>query len=872
MGPVNTPVSITASGFAVGVTAPPFTVTLTPQGGGASITTTAVVTGTALGRSINFVVPPGTATGVYNLTASGAGYVSGNSLPFTVTAAPSFTISPSSGVRGATTLQVLITGTNTTFPPGSTTASFGPGISVGGGAYGSPGVVTVQSNNSAIATLTISPGATLGGRNVSVYGQDTIPQANAFMVTPAPQITGVLPDSAQQNQSQTVTITGLNTNFTSSSAVSFGLGVNVNSVTFNSPTSLSVHISVLGSAPPGARDVTVTTNGTPLTGAGLFTVLAATPQITSVFPSSAQQNQSLAVTITGLNTNFSALSTVSFGAGVTVNAVSFNSPTSLTANISVQPAATPGARDVIVTTEGVPVTGIGLFTVVGAPRILSVSPASGEQGQTLPVVITAENTSFSASSIVSFGGGITVDSFTLNGPASLIANIRIDPEAALGLRNVTVTTEGISVTGSALFSVTQAKAQQIISVAPNTGQQDQTLNVVITGLNTLFNGQSLVSFGSGVTVNSVLFNSATSLSVNLTVSAGATPGPRDVTVTTSGNPVTGSGLFSVTATPPQITSVLPSSARQSQTTSVTIIGSNTNFTNLSSVGFGAGITVNNVVFNSATSLTANITVQAAATPGLRDVTVTTSGTPVTGAALFTVLASPPQITGVSPNAAPQNQTLSVIITGSNTSFTNQSTVSFGAGITVNGVTFVNATTLNANLTVQPSAATGLRDVIVTTGGVPLTGSGLFTVQLAPAQITSVTPGSAQQGQTLNVSITGFNTTFTSGSTANFGSGVTVNSLTFISPTSLLANVTIAANAGLGARDVTVTTGGIPLTASGLFTITPSPARITSIAPNMGEQGQTFAVTIAGSIRPSPRSLLSAWAVASQSIPSRLTAR
>ena len=96
-GPINTPVSITASGFAVGIAAPPFTVTLTPQGGGAVITTNAVVTGTALGRSINFVVPPGSAAGPYNVTAARDGLCQRKLVPLHDHGPPSFTLNPASG-------------------------------------------------------------------------------------------------------------------------------------------------------------------------------------------------------------------------------------------------------------------------------------------------------------------------------------------------------------------------------------------------------------------------------------------------------------------------------------------------------------------------------------------------------------------------------------------------------------------------------------------------------------------------------------------------------------------------------------------------------------------------------------------------------
>ena len=202
--------SVTATGFQVGVLAPPFTITLTPQGGGVPFNVSAVVTGTNVGRSINFLVPPGAPAGAYNISASATGYISANSLPFTITGTPSFSLNPVTGAQGAT-LQVTITGINTTFPAGVSTANFGAGISVGGAGEGAAGPIAVQPNGTAVATLVINPGATLGGRTVTVNGIDSIVQANAFTVTSGTRtltLINVNPSSTPVNTPVSVTATG----------------------------------------------------------------------------------------------------------------------------------------------------------------------------------------------------------------------------------------------------------------------------------------------------------------------------------------------------------------------------------------------------------------------------------------------------------------------------------------------------------------------------------------------------------------------------------------------------------------------------------------------------------------------------------------
>jgi hypothetical protein len=127
--------------------------------------------------------------------------------------------------------------------------------------------------------------------------------------------------------------------------------------------------------------------------------------------------------------------------------------------------------------------------------------------------------------------------------------------------------------------------------------------------------------------------------------------------------------------------------------------------------------VNSCIFNSATQLTANISISSTATVGTRNVTVTNPDSQ-TGALPngFTVTTSgpppPPTVNSVNPNSGAQGQSLpSVIITGSN--FQSGATCNFGAGITVNSCTFNSATQLTANITISSTATVGTRNVTVT---------------------------------------------------------------------------------------------------------------------------------------------------------------
>jgi subtilase family serine protease len=86
----------------------------------------------------------------------------------------------------------------------------------------------------------------------------------------------------------------------------------------------------------------------------------------------------------------------------------------------------------------------------------------------------------------------------------------------------------------------------VVAVSPAVGQPGATLTTTVTG--TMFAPEATVSFGAGVTVNSVVFMSAQQLTAGITVAAGAASGPRTVTVTNPGGASGArSGAFTVQA-------------------------------------------------------------------------------------------------------------------------------------------------------------------------------------------------------------------------------------------------------------------------------------------------------------------------------------
>src|SRR5205814_2249431 len=101
--------------------------------------------------------------------------------------------------------------------------------------------------------------------------------------------------------------------------------------------------------------------------------------LVSVTPNSGQQGrQNLSVALTGQFTNWvQGNTTATFGTGVTVASLTVNSPTSATAIVNIDPAASPGPQTITLTTASETETLYNGFTVtVSPPVLLSASPAT----------------------------------------------------------------------------------------------------------------------------------------------------------------------------------------------------------------------------------------------------------------------------------------------------------------------------------------------------------------------------------------------------------------------------------------------------------------------------------------------------------------
>jgi hypothetical protein len=466
------------------------------------------------------------------------------------------------------------------------------------------------------------------------------------------------------------------------------------------------------------------------------------------------------------------------------------------------------------------------FTIAGSAALLSVTPQSGQQGQTnLNVVVAGQFTNFvNGVTTAGFSGtGISVNSVTVTNPTSVTLNVDISPIAVPNQRTVTVTTNAevvsSSVTGT-FFTVTPSPAA-VASVSPNHGSQGETLSVNITGFVTHFaNGSTSVSFGNGVSVNSIVVNSPTSLAANITIQPTAATGSRDVIVTTAGETATGVGAFTVDQAPPRVTSVSPATGHQAETLSVVVNAQFTHFDGTTTADFGPGIAVSSVAPTSATTATVSISIDRDASPGSRTVVMHTGLESAQQVGAFTVLSGIPALQSITPVAGTQGTNATLILNGAFTHFTQGLTfASLGSGIIAGTVTVNGPELASVPITITDGAVVGPRNVTVSTGTESVTlFNGFNVIQGSPA-VTIIDPNAAQRGTTQNVTLVGHFTNWQNGIThVSYGAGVTVNSNVVSSATQVTTNITIEPAATLAPRDVVVTTGTEIETVYGGFTV------------------------------------------------------
>jgi hypothetical protein len=213
--------------------------------------------------------------------------------------------------------------------------------------------------------------------------------------------------------------------------------------------------------------------------------------------------------------------------------VTVTDPLDAVSSITIPPNAPIGAANVVISTlssNGVTYSENlrGAFTIT--PTDWSVTPASGEQGQTLDVAITGDGF-INGATTGNFGPDIVVKTVTVTDSMDAVASIAIPLKARVGAVNVVISTVSNGATYSYKLGAAFTINPTIWSITPATGEQGQTLNVAITG-GGFINGVTTAKFGPNIVVNTVTVTDSLDAIANITIPSHAPTGSVPVTIST----------------------------------------------------------------------------------------------------------------------------------------------------------------------------------------------------------------------------------------------------------------------------------------------------------------------------------------------------
>ncbi len=228
-----------------------------------------------------------------------------------------------------------------------------------------------------------------------------------------------------------------------------------------------------------------------------------------------------------------------------------------------------------------------------------------------------------------------------------------------------------------------------------------------------------------------------------------------------------------------------------------------------SLDLGGGVTVNSLTVLDGWSAVVNLSVDPAATLGGRDGYLETRGGSFTMSDALTII---DDTFVLAPSRAKIGEHLQVELIGTNTKWTSGKTwAGFGDGVEVTAVDVLSETYMIADVTVEPDAVPGLRDVYVENGNDLSTQYDAF--QVDRVGISAVfDPPEVKQGQALTFSIVGKDTHFGKDTAIRFfqygdeKQDIVIDSITVLDSENLSGRMTVSNAALLGTRDIIVTTG------------------------------------------------------------------
>jgi len=241
----------------------------------------------------------------------------------------------------------------------------------------------------------------------------------------------------------------------------------------------------------------------------------------------------------------------------------------------------------------------------------------------------------------------------------------------------------------------------------------------------------------------------------------------------------------------------------------------------------------------------------------------------------------PLVANIAPTALTQGEGYALTVTGRDLNALSQ--INFGSGITVTSLTILNPGMARVMVQVAADAQPGPRYATVTPANPAQQIRPTIQIIAAPqtqqiADVLSAAPQSLVQGQSYKLTLSVKNVGRNVG--LNFGEGISITGTRYVSPTAVLVDLAVAANAPLGKHDITMTfqgelAGRRAKKATAFVNVTPAPlaqsracapVSIISASPlAAATAGQTYSAQIKSSGGQTPVT----FSIASGALPSGL---
>lgn len=247
--------------------------------------------------------------------------------------------------------------------------------------------------------------------------------------------------------------------------------------------------------------------------------------------------------------------------------------------------------------------------------------------------------------------------------------------------------------------------------------------------------------------------------------------------------------------PPTLTGLSQSQVYQGDDAYIIISGYG--LSDVTSLDFGDGVTVNNFRHHDDREISVKISVATEAVTGWHDILAARGARTLRLPEGLEIIPPPLVVNGLKPDRAVQGTNVTVHVSGKY--FTDAIEPDFGAGITVSRVNVVSRELLEADLILDGDTVSGSRDVTFSRTGESLTMTNGFTVTLPPMVVTDITPRSAEPGQELTLTVSGENLERVTG--LSFGAGIEVINFSVTGGKLMTVTISIAAETPPADREV-----------------------------------------------------------------------